>query len=139
MSEFTQGLSEYIQRLAAITNKSLLAAWFVSLFFHVVIIGVHYCLSLALNSNLPALVFFVFTPIVSLALLLPSIQGLGVSENTYEYLLSQAGAPEAMGVTLGLLLFAVKIVTGLIGGIVYLSYTISKNKDNANNTKSNPV
>jgi hypothetical protein len=42
-------------------------------------------------------------------------------------------------ITLGLLLFAVKIVTGLIGGIVYLSYTISKNKDNANNTKSNPV
>ena len=136
---FTRRLSSHIQRFAGISNKRLLAAWFVSLFFHVVIIAVHYCLSLALNGHLPAFIFFVFTPIVSLALLLPSIQGLGISENVYEYLLRQAGAPQALGVTLGLLLFAVKIVTGLIGGIVYFGYTIAKNKESSHHIKSNPA
>lgn len=125
---FTRGLGNYIHKIGSITHKSLLDAWFVSLFFYLFIIGFQYSLSLALHCTLPITVFFVFTPIVSLTLLLPSIQGLGLRENTYEYLLTQVGAPEAMGVSLGLLIFAVKVITGLIGGAVYLYYTISKNK-----------
>jgi len=125
---FMQGLSTYILKIASITKKRLLNAWFVSLFFHLIIIGVHYSLSLALHSNISIIVFFVFTPVVALTLLLPSIRGLGLRENTYEYLLSQVGAPEAMGVALGLLIFSVKIITGLIGGMVYLYYTITKKK-----------
>lgn len=127
----TKKLSSYIIRITSITKKSLFSAWFVSLFFHVIIIGMHFSLSLALNSPVSMIVFFVFTPIVSLSLLLPSIQGLGVNENMYEYLLSQVGAPEALGVTLGLLIFAVKVITGLIGGVVYLYYTYSLKKDSA--------
>ena len=126
---FTRKLSATAQKIGAITKKRLLTAWFVSLFFYLFIIGFQYSLSLALHSTFPITVFFVFTPIVSLTLLLPSIQGLGLRENTYEYLLTQIGAPEAMGVSLGLLIFAVKVITGLIGGIVYLYYTISKKKN----------
>lgn len=125
---FTRKLGDTVQKIGSITHTSLLAAWFISLFFYLFIIGFQYSLSLALHSTLPITVFFVFTPIVSLTLLLPSIQGLGLRENTYEYLLTQVGAPEAMGVSLGLLIFAVKVITGLIGGIVYLYYTISKKK-----------
>jgi uncharacterized membrane protein YbhN (UPF0104 family) len=123
---FMRSLSNYNLKIASITNKRLLGAWFVSLFFHLTIIGVHYSLSLALHSNISIVVFFVFTLIVTLTLLLPSIQGLGLRENTYEYLLSQVGAPKAMGVALGLLIFSVKIITGIIGGIVYLCYTGNK-------------
>jgi uncharacterized protein (TIRG00374 family) len=131
----TKKVSSYLGRMASITHQSLLATWLIALFFHLTIIGVHYSLSLALNSQVSMIVFFVFTPIVSLALLLPSIQGLGINENLYEYLLSQVGAPEAAGVTLGLLLFAVKVVTGLLGGIVYLYYIIAKKKDDDNDTE----
>ena len=99
---FTRGLGNYIQKIGSITHKSLSGAWVISLFFYLFIIGFQYSLSLALHSTLPITIFFVFTPIVSLTLLLPSIQGLGIRENTYEYLLTQVGAPEAMGVTLGL-------------------------------------
>ncbi len=125
---FTRSLGNYLQKIGSITHTSLSGAWLVSLFFYLFIIGFQYSLSLALHSTFPITIFFVFTPIVSLTLLLPSIQGLGIRENTYEYLLTQAGAPEAMGVSLGLLIFAVKVITGLIGGVVYLYYTISKKK-----------
>lgn len=123
---FTQKMVEYIHRMSSITNRNLLPAWLISLVFHLVIISMHYSLSMALNNSVSMVVFFVFTPIVSLTLLLPSIQGLGINENVYEFLLSQVGAPPASGVALGLLIFAVKGITGLVGGIVYLYYTLSR-------------
>lgn len=86
-------LVSFIDQVSTITKSKLLKAWFVSLFFHFLIILVHFTLNLSLGGEVGLLAFLVFTPIVTLTLLLPSIQGLGLRESTYAYLLVHIGAP----------------------------------------------
>ena len=64
--------------------------------------------------------YLVFVPLVSLSLLVPSVGGLGVRELTYVGLFALIGVPEEQAFALGILIYAVTFVTGLIGGLIYL-------------------
>jgi hypothetical protein len=61
-----------------------------------------------------------FTPIVNLTLLLPTVQGLGAREEVYRRLLGSVGVPGSISVATGLGVYAVTLTTGLIGGLYYL-------------------
>lgn len=98
----------------------------VSLGFHLLIILVHFTLSRALAADIPLILFGVFTPIVSLTLLMPSIQGLGLRESLYGFLVAGIGRPESLGVSIGLLVYGITVATGLLGGVIYLLYGIQK-------------
>lgn len=79
-------------------------------------------LSRALGGQVPGSYFWVAVPVVTLLTLVPvSINGMGVREAGLGLLLAQAGAPAALGVTVGLLQFALYLAAGLIGALVYLS------------------
>lgn len=120
--------SAFVGNISEIARTKLLKSWLTSLVFHFVIILTHFTLNLSIGANIDLIAFTIFTPIVAMTLLMPSIQGLGLRESTYAFLFAQVGAPEALGASLGLLIFGVKVFTGLLGGAVYLVYSLTKDQ-----------
>lgn len=80
-----------------------------------------YILSKSIGLNVPILYFFVFVPIIAAASAVPvSIAGLGIREAGYVILFSKAGLSSAEALSLSLLVFTVRCLVSMIGGIEYL-------------------
>ncbi len=80
-----------------------------------------YLLALALHQQVHFMPFLVFTPIVAVITFLPSIGGLGVREVGWVYFLAKIGLAQGVAVSLSLLSFFYIIITGLIGGLIYVT------------------
>lgn len=80
----------------------------------------------ALGIVLSPAAYVTFVPLLSLALIVPSIGGLGVREGLAPLLFSSAGVPAAEAVALSLVIFALNRGTGLVGGLVYLAGNLRK-------------
>jgi phosphate/sulfate permease len=71
--------------------------------------------------SLPLAVWFAVVPILTLAMVLPiSMLGLGIREQGLELLLKPHDVLPERAVAIGLLWFLATIVTGLIGGLLFL-------------------
>ena len=97
-------------------------AYLVALLFNLSLIAMNFFLGLAIGAEASLAQYAVFVPITSLVLLIPiSFAGLGVREETYRQLFGQIGVSNEVAVALSLLVYVFgNIVTGLIGGVVYL-------------------
>ncbi len=80
-----------------------------------------YLIALALHQDVHFLPFLVFTPIVAAITFLPSIGGLGVREFGWVYFLAKVDLTQGVALGLSLISFFFIIVTGLLGGIVYVT------------------
>lgn len=81
----------------------------------------------AMGLSIPLGAYCIAVPAVALLTILPvSISGVGVREGGLAYLLAPYGLAPALGVTLGLLWFLVTIVSGLFGGLAYLTDSATK-------------
>ena len=101
-------------------RRALAWALAVSVLFNLVNILVNYLIALALGVHLSPWYFFAFVPIISFSLTLPvSLGGLGVREGTYVLLFGQAGVAPEQALALSLAYYAITVVTGLLGGLVY--------------------
>jgi uncharacterized membrane protein YbhN (UPF0104 family) len=75
----------------------------------------------ALGVALPLSVWFAVVPLVALAMVVPlSINGVGVREGGLAFMLKPAGVSTDAAVAIGLLWFLATILTGLIGGVLFL-------------------
>lgn len=106
----------------------------VSLGFNLLQIGWWVTSGLALSINLPATHYLLASPIMALALLIPSISGLGVRETIAPYLFAIAPVTAEQAVTLSLLVFIITRFASLVGAPIYLWRTINprattKNKE----------
>lgn len=106
--------------LQGYSRRTLAAAFLVSLVFNITWIGVNLALGWALGIQATLAQYLVFVPLVSLSLLIPSVGGLGVRELTYVGLFGLVGVPQEQAFALGILVYAVTVLTGLIGGVIYL-------------------
>ncbi len=109
-----------LDAIPAYGPRPLLRALAISLLFDGLLIGVNVCLARALDLSVALPYFFIFVPLISLSLLLPSVGGLGVREMSYVALFGQAGVPPATATALSLLYYAVTLGSGLLGGLFYL-------------------
>ncbi len=100
--------------------RPILRALIISLAFDGLLIGVNVCLAHSLGLSVALPYFFIFVPLISLSLLLPSVGGLGVRELSYVALFGQAGVAPAAATALSLLYYAVTLGSGLLGGLLYL-------------------
>lgn len=74
-----------------------------------------------LQVDLPLAVWFAIVPLVALLMVLPiSIGGFGMRENAMEYLLGEQGVSTDKAVAVALLWGLGTIVTGLVGGVLFL-------------------
>ena len=78
----------------------------------------------ALGITLSPVVYITFVPILALALMVPSIGGLGVREGVAPLLFAGVGVPEAGAVALSLALFVLNRGAGMVGGLVYLAASL---------------
>jgi hypothetical protein len=104
----------------AYTASVLARAIFVSFVFNFIQIGWNIAIAYGLGLRLPLPLFFVFVPLTASALLLPSLGGLGVRELTTVALLTPVGVAQASALALSLCVYSITVVTGLIGGVLYL-------------------
>ena len=109
-----------LRRVAGLQLGALFHALLASFAFNAIWIGVNLLLGWSLGIEAGLFHYLVFVPLVSLSLLLPSVGGLGVREMTYVGLFGLVGVAEEKAFALGILVYAIHIVTGLIGGIIYL-------------------
>ncbi len=101
-------------------NRTLARAIGVSLLFNLSWILINITAGQALGVQASLLDYLIFTPLVSLALLIPSIGGIGVRELSYVGLYTQIGAPAETAFAMSIVIYLATVITGLIGGVLML-------------------
>jgi hypothetical protein len=97
-------------------------AYLVAFPFNFTLIAANIFIGMALGAEVDLAHYAVFVPIISLLLLLPvSFAGLGVREEAYRQLFGQVGVLPEIAVAISLLIYlSGNVVTGVIGGIIYM-------------------
>jgi hypothetical protein len=100
----------------------------VSVLFNLMQIGWFAAAGLALGYHVPFSHYFLVTPFLSLAILLPSIGGLGIREGLAPLLFASAGLSSEQAVALTLLVFAIERLSGFLGAPVYIIDTLRRTR-----------
>jgi hypothetical protein len=116
-------LAQTYDVITACGAKAILAALAIATLYNLTLIGSNVALARALDVQASALYFFLFTPIASIALLVPiSISGLGVREQIYLTLFASpaVGLTGAQAIALSLGAYLLDFINAVIGGVLYL-------------------
>jgi uncharacterized membrane protein YbhN (UPF0104 family) len=114
-------LRELYESLHLYGTPALVRSTIASLGFNLILILGYYLLGLAVSIDLPIWYYFLFVPIISVLLLVPSVGGLGIREGATVFLFSQIeGVSRPQALALALAYDITMVVIGLIGAIVYL-------------------
>ena len=122
----------FMDRLADTINscgwRPVSKALLVSVFFNLIQVGWWYTTGRALNLTIPYTYYLLVVPFMSLALLVPSIGGLGVRENLAPVVFAPAGISPEQAVALTLLVFGLERVASLLGAPVYIYSTLTNGR-----------
>lgn len=114
-------LRELYESLHLYGAAALLKATAASLVFNLILIVGYYFLGLAVGIHLPLWYYFLFVPIISVLLLVPSVGGLGIREGATVFLFSQLeSVGRSRALALALAYDMTMLTIGLIGAIIYL-------------------
>jgi uncharacterized membrane protein YbhN (UPF0104 family) len=103
-----------------------------SLVLHLVQAWIHLLMGRALQINVPFSFCIILYPLVGTFAALPvSLNGLGLREGGYLFLLGLIGINAEKGIAFGLLLFLIVAVDSLIGGVLFLMKKSPKPADDA--------
>lgn len=100
----------------------------VSLIFNLMQIAWFAAAGLALGYQIPFTHYFLVIPFLSLAILLPSIGGLGIREGLAPLLFASAGLSNEQAVALTLLVFAIERISGFLGAPIYIWDTLRRSR-----------
>lgn len=113
-------LRELYESLHIYGPAALLRATAASVIWNLILVLGYYLLGVAVGIDLPVWYYFLFVPIISAALMIPSVGGLGVREGVTVFLFNQVGVPEAQALALAVVYDFTLLVNGLIGAILYI-------------------
>ncbi len=101
-------------------RKALIHSLWLSLLLQVNVVVYHYLVAQALHLSIPFYSFFITIPLYTLITTLPiSINGIGVRENLFIFFFSLFAVPRVESLAYSWLLYAILIIQGLLGGVVY--------------------
>jgi len=112
------------QGVEACGPRAILGALGVSILFNLMQTAWWTTTGWALGLEIPYFYTLLVVPILSLAMLIPSIGGLGVREFLAPILFAGAGVTPEESIALSLLVFGLERITGLLGGPLYLFTTL---------------
>jgi len=93
----------------------------VSFFIQLSVVFINMSIGLAVGVDIPWGFYFVFTPLVSVASMIPiSLNGLGVREGAYVYFLSQVGLPPSQALAFAILWLILITFNSILGGIGWI-------------------
>lgn len=102
-------------------TDTTLKAWALSLAIHLSVIICHILMGISLGFTIPAAAFLVVYPVSAIVATLPlSLNGIGLREAAYVYMLGFFGVSREGAFALGLMWFSIVLINGAIGGIPYL-------------------
>jgi uncharacterized protein (TIRG00374 family) len=113
-------LRELYESLHLYGPAALLRATLVSAVWNLILILGYYLLGVAVGIDLSVWYYFLFVPVVSAVLMVPSVGGLGVREGTTVLLFSQVGIGESQALALALAFDLYLLTNGLIGAVLYI-------------------
>ena len=117
---FQAKIERLYESMRANSTRATAEAMAIGFLFNLLLIAVNYLVASALGQHIAVSYFFLFIPIISTLLLLPiSLNGLGVREGAYVLLFANAGVGSAAAVSISLAFWAITVLSGLIGGVVY--------------------
>lgn len=93
----------------------------ISLFFNLILLTAANLIALALQINISSAALFVFVPVATASLLLPSISGLGVRETIYTVLFAQVGLGATQATAFSLAYYSLDLFSGIVGGLLYFT------------------
>jgi glycosyltransferase 2 family protein len=109
------------EALTAYSLGVIIRATLISLPFTLTVIASQYALARGLNLQVPVQYFALFIPMTALVQMIPiSFNGLGVREGTYAALFGTVGVAGEQAVAMSLMYYVLRVVTGLMGGLMYL-------------------
>lgn len=115
-----KGIADFYRFLQTYRGRPIVNALLISLIFNVVLIAVNDLIALSMGVRVSLWYFLLFVPLISFSLVLPiSVSGLGVRESAYVLLFGQAGVAAPLALAMSLAFYALNIVTGIIGGVIY--------------------
>ncbi len=107
-------------------HLSLVRALGLSLLLQLNVVLLHYLLSRAIGIELGFIDYFYVVPVALFVMLIPiSINGIGVRESMFVFLLGSMGVAKSDALVLSLLAFSIFLAHGLMGGLVLASRGIS--------------
>jgi glycosyltransferase 2 family protein len=92
----------------------------VSLFAQALVIIMHYFCVLALDLDISILYLFLVVPVTFLLTMLPSINGLGVRDGGFVFLLGKKGISTAASLSLSFLAIIVPMIVSIVGAILFV-------------------
>lgn len=99
----------------------LLSTLSISIFAQVIEIASAIFLARALGLNSQSFYFFIFVPLIWLVTMVPvSLNGLGLRESAFAFFFGQIGVLSTEAVSLSLLVYACRLLTGFLGGFLFL-------------------
>lgn len=113
-------LRELYESLHLYGTAALLKATAASVVWNLILILGYYLLGLAVGIDLELWYYFLFVPIVSVVLLVPSVGGLGIREGTTVFLFNQVGVDEPQALALALAYDITLWINALIGAVLYI-------------------
>ena len=115
-----KGVMDFYRFLQTCRGKPIVRALLISLIFNVVLIAINDLIALSMGVKISLWYYLLFVPLISFSLVLPvSVSGLGVREGAYVLLFGQAGVAAPLALAMSLAFYALNIVTGLVGGVIY--------------------
>jgi uncharacterized protein (TIRG00374 family) len=100
--------------------RVLMVAFLASLLLQVNVILFYYFIGLSLNLGVSILYFSLIVPVALVVLLVPfSINGIGIREGIFVYLLTGLGVHNQDAIALSWISFGLMLTQGIIGGIVF--------------------
>jgi glycosyltransferase 2 family protein len=92
-----------------------------SFVLHLVQAWIHFMMGKALHINIPFSFCLILYPLVGTFAAIPiSLNGIGLREGGYLFLLGLIGVSTEQGIAFGLLLFLIVVADSLIGGLLFL-------------------
>ena len=103
-------------------KSALVTVFFLSLIYQLLIVLFSFLVGRALGLTVPLRYFLLCVPFTVIISLVPiSINGLGVRESGYVFLLAKIGTSGSQAVSLSLLIYGLSLLASVVGGIAYIS------------------
>ncbi|MFZ0547141.1 MAG: lysylphosphatidylglycerol synthase transmembrane domain-containing protein [Candidatus Promineifilaceae bacterium] len=117
-------IAKLLQAVQGSGWRAILGALAVSTIFNLFLAGWWYIIGLSIGIKISYFYYLLVVPILSVALLVPSVSGLGVREYMAPLLFAGAGVEAGSAVAISLLVFLTLRLSSLLGAPVYILSTL---------------
>jgi uncharacterized membrane protein YbhN (UPF0104 family) len=127
-------IAKLLQAVQGCGRRAIFGALAVSTIFNLLLVSWWYLVGLSIGLEVSFFYYLLVVPIMSVALLVPSVSGLGVREYLAPLLFAGASVEAGSAVALSLLVFAIMRLSSLLGAPVYILSTLRQKRETAATT-----